>query len=92
MTRIPDAGELADDIAEIKASITEMATEIKRGYIPREVFELRTQNLELRIENAEARVAAQEGRVTWAFRAAVTGLALPLIVGVIVAVLVGSFT
>lgn len=92
--RVPDPGELAEDLAEIKravehgardtrAAIDALAARIESTYVRQDVYRLAHQNL-------EGRVKTVEDRHTWLARTSITALILPVIVTIVAAIILSG--
>ena len=81
--REPSGLELAEDIRQLTRAIealTKRFDDLGQTYLPREVYEAHHQAL-------ADKVARIDSRTTWIGRAAITGLAFPVLVAIIVAVI-----
>ena len=54
--RVPEAAELAEDIAEIKQRLGNIVDRLERGYVPRELYEARHTALRTEISLELARI------------------------------------
>ena len=93
-SRVPDPAELADDLAEIKAAVDRgfsenrkaidaLSARIESTYVRKDVYDLGHKQLALRVSNVE-------DRHTWVARTAMTALMLPILVGIVVAIILTS--
>lgn len=92
--RVPDPGELAEDLAEIKRAVERgardtrlaidaLASRIESTYVRKDVYEARHATL-------VDKVGKFEDRLTWSFRTAVTALVLPILVGVVLTIILSG--
>lgn len=88
--REPSAGELAEDIHEIKELLKGLPDELDKTYVRRDVNHERMVAVDARFQTVETRVFVLEGRSTWIGRAAITGLLMPILVSVIVGIILGA--
>lgn len=94
-TRDPSPGELADDLAELKAMLAALTAKIDSlPYLRVDVYEARHTSLRdqiaLQLADYERRMKQLEDRSTWVARAAITGVLLPVIVALVVGVLLAG--
>ncbi len=83
MTREPSLLEVKEDIDEMRAELRGLRSDLSVTYVRQDVYEAhRTAR--------DTRVAELEGRLTWAWRAAVTGILLPIIATIVVFFLTGG--
>lgn len=89
-------GELADDVNDLAKAVRELSHAIETTYVRKDVYDLAHSQLvaivEMNSKRHDTEIAAVSARQTLIARTAVTALLLPMITGVIVALLVGSFT
>ncbi len=82
--------ELGEDLDEIKASLAALMTELKSGYVPREVYEARHKGLRaeialemagMRSETSAVRSVAETARVLamWCFGLLATAVVVALV-------------
>ena len=84
-SRVPDVEEVAEDVRDLALAVRSLEvtvntrfTELSTTFLPREVYEAYHSTL-------RAEVARIDDRLTWAWRTAVAGLLLPIMVSIIVA-------
>ena len=100
--RDPSPGELADDLAELKAMLLAINTKIDTlPYLRVDVYEARHTSLrsevalqmaamQTSVNTAHSLALAVDGRLTWVARAAIGGLLFPIIAGVVAALLLAG--
>lgn len=92
--RVPDPSELAEDLARIERAVERGAAEMRQAfealaariettYVRRDVYDAKHRILEVRVGKVEE-------RYTWIGRTAITALVLPILVGVVVAVILAT--
>ena len=79
--REPTLGEIARGLRELKASTDRLIETIERTYVRRDVHGAEQAAM-------EQRVGRVEERLNWTFRVAVSGLLLPVLVVLILAIIV----
>lgn len=86
MEREPSTSEIAEDLREIRAGIDRLIDTVERTYVRLDVYRAEQASLELRVGRVEE-------RNQWLARVAVSGLALPILVAVILGLIVaGGFS
>jgi hypothetical protein len=92
--RVPDPSELAEDLARIERAVERGAAETRKAI---DALALRIESTYVRQDLYDARhtalterVSKVEDRHTWIARTSITALLLPILVGVVVAVILAS--
>lgn len=92
--RVPDASELAEDLARIERAVERGAAETRKAI---DALALRIESTYVRQDLYDARHSAlmdrmskMEDRHTWMARTSITALVLPVLVGIVVAVILAS--
>lgn len=92
-SRVPDPSELADDIAELKSMVAGLGTKIDQlPFVRSDVYEAHRAAFQTEIahqvaatrrhiQNVDDKVGELAGRMSWIGKVAVTGFALPILVG-----------
>jgi thiamine monophosphate synthase len=87
-------GELADDVTHLTAAVERLSQAIETTYVRKDVYDLAhtvlVDMVHLNNQRHDTAIRAIEARQTWIGRTAVTALLLPLITGVVVALLLGA--
>ena len=78
--REPTLGEIAEDLRDLMRSVDRLTETVERTYVRLDVYRAEQTGI---VE----RVRRMEDRLTWVGRAAVTGLLLPILVAVILALI-----
>jgi len=92
--RVPEPGELAEDLARIEAAVERGSAEMRRAfdvlstriestYVRQDVYDLAHRNL-------EGRVRTVEDRHTWLARTSITALVLPILVAIVAAIILAG--
>lgn len=91
-SREPTLGEIAEDLSEIKSILSNLPDHIARTYVRQDVYNARHDALRAAVDSAQLsmtkRIEELEASLKWAWRTAVTGLMLPMIVAVLTALIV----
>lgn len=81
--REPTLGEISDDVHEIKSSLNKLIESIERTYVRLDVYQVQHGVI-------DKRVSAIEDRDKWVARLLVASLLLPIVVGAVLAFVVGQ--
>lgn len=89
-------GELGEDISDLAVAVRELRQSIETTYVRKDVYDIAHRQLDDMVNANNARhdmaIRALEARQTLIGRTAVTALLVPIIVGVVIALVVGTLT